>query len=143
MLEIKTILHPTDFSPHSEYAYKLAASLARDLNAKLILLHVGEPGIDYGEIITELAWEDHRKRAEEAMRKMMSPTPPVSIEKRIEQGSPGEKIVRVAEETSTDLIVMGTHGRTGLGRLLLGSVAEQVMRKAPCPVMTVRMPAEK
>jgi len=64
----------------------------------------------------------------------------VRMERRLEQGDATTEILRVAREESADLIVMGTHGRTGLGRLLMGSVAEQVMRRAPCPVLTVKSP---
>ena len=62
------------------------------------------------------------------------------MDTRVHEGDPATQIVRVAQETRCDLIVLGTHGRTGLGRLLMGSVAEQVLRKAPCPVLTVKTP---
>jgi nucleotide-binding universal stress UspA family protein len=64
----------------------------------------------------------------------------IQVERRLEEGYPGAIIPRIAGETKADLIVMGTHGRTGLSRLLMGSVAEQVVRKAPCPVLTVKVP---
>jgi hypothetical protein len=66
--------------------------------------------------------------------------PTVHVEHRLADGNPSEEILRQARDTGCDLIVMGTHGRRGLGRLLLGSVAEEVMRKAPCPVLTVKLP---
>jgi nucleotide-binding universal stress UspA family protein len=66
--------------------------------------------------------------------------PGVEAERRLEEGDPVEAILRVAEEIGADLIVMGTHGRTGLSRLFMGSVAEQVLRRAPCPVLTLKSP---
>jgi nucleotide-binding universal stress UspA family protein len=66
----------------------------------------------------------------------------VRVEHRLVAGDPGAEILRAAREEPCDLIVMGTHGRTGLGRVLLGSVAEQVVRRAPCPALTVKAPAE-
>jgi nucleotide-binding universal stress UspA family protein len=64
----------------------------------------------------------------------------VTVEHHLKEGDPATEILRLAEERKVDVIVMGTHGRTGLGRLLMGSVAEQIVRKAPCPVLTVRLP---
>jgi nucleotide-binding universal stress UspA family protein len=72
---------------------------------------------------------------------MHAPDPETTVTSRLEEGIPAEEIVRVAREVEADLIVMGTHGRSGLGRLLLGSVAEQVMRHATCPVLTLKAPA--
>lgn len=141
MLALKTILHATDFSPHSEYAFRLACSLARDHGAKVVVLHVltPPPAVSYGELIVEpdaalvqQGWEQ--------LRKIHAPDPSVPLEHRLEQGFAASEIVRVAEEIQADMIVLGTHGRSGLGRLLMGSVAEQVVRKAPCPVLTVKSP---
>ena len=74
----------------------------------------------------------------QALRQMRSPDENVRVEHRLVEGNAAKKIVEVAEQIQAGLIVMATHGRSGLGRALLGSVAEQVMRKAPCPVLTVR-----
>jgi nucleotide-binding universal stress UspA family protein len=74
------------------------------------------------------------------LNRMAIPDQQIRAERRLEEGDPVTHILRVARETSCDLIVMGTHGRTGLGRLVMGSVAEQVVRKALCPVLTVKMP---
>jgi nucleotide-binding universal stress UspA family protein len=71
---------------------------------------------------------------------MEMPKTHLPVERRLEEGDPVTQILGIAEEESCDLIVMGTQGRTGLGRILMGSVAEQVMRKATCPVLTVKMP---
>jgi nucleotide-binding universal stress UspA family protein len=133
MLRIRTIIHPTDFSEPSQYALRLACSLASDAGARLLLLHV---------VPTSLAAEKRGFGEElgEELNRMKMPKTHLPVERRLEEGDPVTRILGIAEEESCDLIVMGTHGRTGLGRILMGSVAEQVMRKATCPVLTVKMP---
>jgi nucleotide-binding universal stress UspA family protein len=142
---IRTILHPTDFSRYSENAWRVACSLARDYGANLLVLHVREvPVAVYGEFGTV---PPDTYDAEALRRELATVEPTVSglsVERRLTEGNPAAEIVRVAKENNCDLIVLGTHGRTGLGRLLMGSVAEQVVRKATCPVLTVKTPiAEK
>jgi nucleotide-binding universal stress UspA family protein len=145
MLPIKTILHPTDFSDHSDYALALACSLARDYNARLIVLHVLErlPQI-YSGVMTPtppiLPPDGDRKAAWEDLQRIQAPDNAVPIERLLDEGNPAGAIIQVAEEQPCQLIVLGTHGRTGLRRLLMGSVAEQVVRDAPCPVLTVKTP---
>jgi nucleotide-binding universal stress UspA family protein len=145
MLPIKTILHPTDFSDHSDYAFALACSLARDYNARLIVLHVLErlPPI-YSGVMTPTPpispTDQDRKSAWEDLQRIQAPDSAVPIERLLEEGNPAGAILQVAEEGPCQLIVLGTHGRTGLRRLLMGSVAEQVVRDAPCPVLTVKTP---
>jgi nucleotide-binding universal stress UspA family protein len=139
MLPIRTILHPTDFSPQSAAGYQMACALARDYGARLVLLHVHPVDMVYGEgyvlppdpaaILEELRQE---------LDRMPPPDPGVRVDRAIEDGDPVTEILETARETGCDLIVMGTHGRTGVGRLLLGSVAEAVLRKAPCPVLTMK-----
>ncbi len=145
MLPIRTILHPTDFSERSANAFEVACSLARDSGARLIVLHVLErPVIAYtGVAMAPPApgpSEEERKALLKRLKQVQPQAPAVAVEHRLEQGDPTIGILQVAQETGCDLIVIGTHGRTGLGRLLLGSVAEQVLRKAPCPVLTVKTP---
>ena len=145
MLPIRTILHPTDFSAHSEYAFRLASSLARDYGARLIVLHVFErPLFIHGGVMTAppepLPPEEQRQALREQLQRIKPPDPAVSVEHVLEEGDPATGILQVAQERSCDLIVMGSHGRTGLGRLFMGSVAEKVVRKAPCPVLTVKLP---
>lgn len=142
MLAIRTVLHPTDFSPRAEYAFRLAWALARDYQARLVLLHVAEPApIIAGEGVvmppTAIDLDELRRRLES----VAAPEAGVPIERRVVEGETVAEILRVAEETKADLLVVGTHGRTGLGRLLMGSVAEQILRRAPCPVLTVKAPA--
>jgi nucleotide-binding universal stress UspA family protein len=99
------------------------------------------PFVTYGEF--HKAMEDpegYRRELEGKLRESQAPTGSGGVEHRLEQGDPAAEIVRVAEELPADFIVLGTHGRTGLLRLLMGSVAEEVVRKAPCPVLTIRVP---
>ena len=140
MLAVQTILHPTDFSEQSQNAFRLACALARDYGAHLVLLHVVvRPVVAYGEAVIPLDVEDYRREAQEKLDRL-DPGPSIRATRRLEDGDPVTDILRVAGEIPCDLIVMGTHGRTGLARLLMGSVAEQIVRKAPCPVVTVRNP---
>jgi universal stress protein A len=140
MLRIATILHPTDFSPRSEHAFHLACSLARDHGGRVIVLHVAEPPVvGYGGAITPPP-EGDWKALEAQLRRVQAPGARVPVEHRLEEGDPVAEILRVAREGNCDLIVMGTHGRTGLAHLLMGSVAERVVRKATCAVLVVKSP---
>jgi nucleotide-binding universal stress UspA family protein len=144
MLSIKTILHPTDFSPRAEYGYQMACALARDYGAHLILAHIKPlPAVVYGEFgAIPPAPEETLEGLKTRLTEFKPPN--LTVEYHVVEGEPAAEIVRFAVERKADMIVLGTHGRTGIGRFLLGSVAEQVMRKAPCPVLTVKMPvAEK
>jgi nucleotide-binding universal stress UspA family protein len=137
MLPIETILYPTDFSPPAAAAFPLACALARDYGARLVVLHVHSPVVvgEVGIVVPE------SPEVIEALRKKLAAVKPadpaVPVEHCVDEGFPAEVILRVAREVSADLIVMGTHGRTGIRRVLMGSVAEEVLRRAPCPVMTV------
>jgi nucleotide-binding universal stress UspA family protein len=141
MLPIRTILVPTDFSERSDYAFRLACTVARDCDARLTVMHVVPlPMALYtGGVMTP---EPDRHEQEWAqLRRLQAADPRVQIEYLLAEGDPGPTIVQAARDNKYDLIVMGTHGRTGLSRALLGSVAEMVMRKASCPVVTVRSPS--
>jgi len=133
MLPIQTILHPTDFSERSGYAFQLACSLARDRGARLIVLHAMPVPLVQEKRL-------YREEIEGELNRLGAPDPQVRVEHRLEEGDPATQILRVAQETDCDLIVMGSHGRTGLDRLLMGSVAEQVVRRASCAVLTVKAP---
>jgi nucleotide-binding universal stress UspA family protein len=140
MLSVQHILAPTDFSERSAYAFGLACSLARDHGARLTVLHVVPPPMAeaVGGVMTP---EPDRHEEEWARLRRLLPTDSgIPVEHLLAEGEAGEAIVRAARECNCDLIVMGTHGRTGLGRALLGSVAEKVLRQAPCPVVTVKAP---
>jgi nucleotide-binding universal stress UspA family protein len=142
MFPMATILHPTDFSERSGHAFRLACSLARDHGSRLVVLHIGQLlPISPGEgVFPPLPWA----RQEELLGKLQqlrAQPPQVRMETHLVfAGDPAAEILRFAQDIACDLIVMGTHGRTGLGRLLMGSVAEQVVRCASCPVLTVRNP---
>jgi nucleotide-binding universal stress UspA family protein len=141
MLPIHTILHPTDFSDRSCNALHLACALARDYDARLVLLHVvTTPPLMYGESFPPADPDIFRRAEWEEFERLEIPDTGIVSERRFEEGDPVQEILRVAGECNADLLVMGTHGRTGLTRLLMGSVAEQVVRRAPCPVLTVTTP---
>lgn len=142
MLSIRKILHPTDFSEHADYAFQLACALARAQDARLLLLHVGRPPViaPVGGVIPPEP-ERYQEELAESLHQLQAKAADVAVECRLGLAAdPSAEILRVAQENDCDLIVMGTHGRTGLARLLMGSVAEQVVRRASCPVMTVKTP---
>jgi nucleotide-binding universal stress UspA family protein len=142
MLPIHTILHPTDFTEHSDYAFQMACSLARDYGAKLVILHVYPtpvvPVVNGG--VYPMTLEVPREKLLEELREIKPTNPTIAVERTLVEGDPAFEIVRASQELAADLIVMGTHGRGGLSRVLMGSVAEAVARKANCPVLTVRTP---
>jgi len=147
---LRTILYPTDFSRPCDYALGVACALARDRDARLLLLHVvpREVQVMGGEGMpalhrVECFEQDHRKYREDMQRRLQDLALPglrVHAEHLLREGDAVAAILRAAEEHSCDLIVMGTHGRTGEARRLMGSVAEEVMQKAPCPVVAVKVP---
>jgi nucleotide-binding universal stress UspA family protein len=141
MLPIRTILHPTDFSDRSQNAFRLACSLARDYGAHLIVLHVvPTPLAVYMEGVVAEPAENWCEGVQAQLCELKPDFPDVKPEHRAVEGDAVHEILTFAKENPCDLIVMGTHGRTGLGRFLMGSVAEGVVRKAPCPVLTVKTP---
>jgi len=136
---IRVILHPTDFSINSEAPLRVARSLARDHGARLILLHVA--ALEILTDGTQAAASDpriYRDTLEQARQRVDGPDLKYPVETMVRPGFAPEGILDAAEEIKADLIVMGTHGRTGLSRALMGSVAEAVMPKANCPVMVVK-----
>jgi universal stress protein A len=140
MLKLKNILHPTDFSDLSHHAFTLACSLARDHGARIIVLHVYPPPVNYGEIIARQQPEPYEEVLLHNLEEIRSPDGSVNVEHHLVEGEPAKEIVRLATEMDCDMIVMGTHGRTGLGRLFIGSTAEAVVRHATCPVLTLKTP---
>lgn len=139
MIPIKTILHPTDFSRPSEHALKFAGALARDYEARLLLLHVVEPPVYYGELGMAVPLPaDFHENLQHRLHKLAATEPAVRVETMLVEGNAGQQILHVAEAQQCDLIVLGTHGRTGLSRVLLGSVAEDVIRHSPVPVLTLK-----
>jgi nucleotide-binding universal stress UspA family protein len=141
MLKIQTILFATDFSACSQHALDFAFALARDCRARLVVLHVATPPpfVTYGEFEKVLGKSaGYRRELEEKLRQCQKPD--CNSEFWLKEGDPAQEILTLAQDVGCDLIVLGTHGRTGLPRLLMGSVAEKVLRGASCPVLTVKSP---
>ncbi len=147
MITLRRLLVPVDFSPHSEQALRYAAALADKFGAELFLLHVFQDLTIYQtEVVSgappivppvEQLTASARGEMERLVRDKQLGRFPAHTE--IIEGAPVEEIVDYARDKNIDLIVMGTHGRGWLAHALLGSVAEKVVRKAPCPVLTVRL----
>jgi nucleotide-binding universal stress UspA family protein len=147
MIELKRILVPTDFSKHSLNAMKYAAAFADKFKAELYLLHVVQdltlflpdaisgtpPYVPPPEQMMSAVRDSLDRLAKEQLDKL-------TVHRFVREGSPFFEIISCAKENNVDLIIMGTHGRGMLAHMLMGSVAEKVVRKAPCPVLTVRHP---
>ena len=137
---IQRILLPTDFSTTSYAALRHAITMARTFGARLYLLHI--PGKTGENFEANIPIGQFEKLAQEQLGMFMSPEEIAQLnpEYALRIGAPAHEIVRYAEARNVDLIVMGTHGRSGVAHLLMGSVAEHVVRAAPCPVLLVRSP---
>jgi nucleotide-binding universal stress UspA family protein len=147
-LRLNTILVPCDFSASSTYAFRWAVGLAEDWGAKLIVLHVipvfstldylqARFLFDFPQLETALLSETTTRLAECTTRNAKST---VAVDLRVAMGEAWWEICMMAERESADLIVMGSHGDTGVPQIFLGSVAERVVRHAACPVLVVRLP---
>jgi nucleotide-binding universal stress UspA family protein len=140
-MRLEHILVPTDFSEHAERATEVAAALAAKLGAGLTLLHVAHrPEYAYGQR-TGQSLDDLLPGAQDALDRAVARARQsnLEVEPALVSGTPWESILRVAHERGVDLIVMGTHGRRGVPRALLGSVAEKVLRSSPVPVTIVSL----
>ena len=136
MIHVKKILYPTDFSSYSNQAYFHAITLAEHHGASLTILYVYAPEEGKGAEETRQARNYWRNQLEQ----IRPVDPSIAVHHVFLEGDPATEIVRFGKDATVDLIVMGTHGRTGLDRLLLGSVAEQVLREASCSVLIVKLP---
>jgi len=144
-IEIKRILLPTDFSTYSAAATKYACEFATKFDAELHVLHTLEvhlsatPGFGMGLALPQYLQES-RAAAEKALASVLDPQWAAGrkVVKAVIEGSPKVEIVRYARQHDVDVIVLATHGRSGLAHVIIGSVAECVVRAAPCPVLTVR-----
>ena len=144
---ITNILVPVDFSPHAEHAFTYATTLAERFGARLALLYVVDDSFVTGgwsseiyvpnvpELMENLIADADRRLA---TLKASAAALGLTAETAVIRGRPAPAIVEHAKNGAFDLIVMGTHGRTGVSHVVMGSVAERVLRKAPCPVLTVR-----
>ncbi len=138
-MNVTTILFPTDFSSKGDQALEFAEAMARQHGAKLLIVHVAEPPVAYGEGMYYYGVPEPDIGAMKAMLGKLKPQDlGVPFEHHLLEGNPATEIARFAKEKNVDLIVMSSHGRTGLGRLLMGSVAESVTRDAECPVLIVK-----
>lgn len=147
MKNFDRILFATDFSESSEYAFEHALTLAKKFNARLTILHVINEPVDLrGFYVPHISFEKLEDEIRESAEKMMQKFCRNKIkdfsnyETFVLAGIPYDEILKKAEEEKASLIVLGTHGRTGIDHVLFGSTAEKVVRKSRCPVMTVRLP---
>lgn len=153
MLNLKKILYPTDFSGYSLAALPYAVGMAKQNNAELYCLYVVDiPKEEYltreymlplnvPHVPQDKVLRTARARMERFVKENLSGI--AKVTSRVLEGFPFVEIIRYAREQSIDLIVIGTHGHSALAAMLLGTVAEKVVRKAPCPVLTVRHPQHK
>src|SRR5262245_55553132 len=138
MIHVKKLLYATDFSPYSNQAYFHAIALAEHHGASLTILYVYPPGgMHSGQGTNGSGDRQYWRDQLEQIRPVNAGIP---VHHVFLEGDPAGEIVRYAVDVGMDLVIMGTHGRTGLERLLMGSVAEKVMREAPCSVLVVKLP---
>ena len=145
-MDFKTILFATDFSEGSDFAFQSALSLARKFDGKLILIHIINEPVDLrGFYVPHISFDKLEEEIEQGAEKLMEKFCRSHMqdfnnyESIVSPGIPYDEIIKKAVTFNADLIVLGTHGRTGLDHVLFGSTAEKVVRKSPIPVMTIRI----
>ncbi|KHE93798.1 MAG: universal stress protein [Candidatus Scalindua rubra] len=148
MITIKKILCPIDHSDCSKEALKYAVSFAMKEEAKLLLLHIIDIRTFNEEFDTISKQIPDEATFEQLRVKLLDCIPEairddMDVEGIVVQGIPFAEIISTAKEKEVDMIVIGSHGRTGISHMMLGSVSEKVVRKAPCPVLTVRQPGHE
>lgn len=150
MVDIKNILYTTDFSDYSKYALPYAVEMAEKFDATLNCLYVVEPvntPVDFGwtQVNYVELEEQHTEHARESLEKLVQEEIPEHIDRKVHifHGRSFKEIITFSKDTEIDLIVMATHGLSGLSHILFGSTTEKVVRKSPCPVLTVRHPEHK
>ena len=144
-INLKKILVPQDFSEYSLHALKYAITFSSLFKSDLIVLHVVEPIVypadfSFGQVSIPAMEEEIRKHSEEQLNELIANEVPsgIKVSSIIKVGKPFIEIIEVAKSESADLIIISSHGRTGMDHVLFGSTADKVVRKAPCPVLTVR-----
>lgn len=144
-MRFKTILFATDFSESSDHAFKYALEMAVQFESKLAVIHVINEPVDLrGFYVPHISFDKLEEEIEQGAWKMMDKFcrthmgDYTNFESFVVPGIPFDEVIKKADEVSADLIVMGTHGRTGLDHVLFGSTAEKVVRKSTVPVMTIR-----
>lgn len=144
---IHKVMVPIDFSDYSKNALRYAAQFSKQFKAKMFLVYVVEPMIypadfSMGQVAIPSTDIDLQKRGEEELNNLAKNfiDPATEVVTIIKTGKPFVEIIETASEEDIDLIIMATHGHTGVEHLLFGSTAEKVVRKAPCPVLTLREP---
>jgi nucleotide-binding universal stress UspA family protein len=151
-LPVRSILLPTDFSGCANYAVPYAATIARATGASIVCVHVIEPvvpAVGYTGLTEPLPLADVSDQLEDSAEKELprlaecEELAGLSVEEVIVHGDAAAEIVRVASEREVDLVVISSHGRAGLGRILFGSTAEAVVRHALCPVLVVKPPPDE
>ncbi len=142
------ILVPVDFSDNSDYAFNYALSIAKQFDSELVVMHVINEPVDLrGFYVPHISFEQIEKEIENGAETMMKEFCQNKLgeyskyQSVIITGIPYEEIIRKSEEINATLIIIGTHGRTGLDHIIFGSTAERVVRGAACPVLSVRLPA--
>lgn len=144
MVHLQRIMVALDFSPHADIALNYGVELAKAFQAEIIVCHV----IEQPDLLSQLPpggeayfppnlHEVHRKQAAQECREMLKEKGVANGRAVIGEGTPFVEILRIADSESVDLLIVGTHGRGAIAHMLLGSVAERVVRKARCPVLTV------
>ncbi len=151
-LQLRKVLVPTDFSGCANYALPYAAAIARAAGAKIMCVHVVEPivpAVGYTGLAEPMPIADISEQLEDSAERELPELAEceefngLDVEELIVHGDAAAEIVRVAGEHKVDLIVVSSHGRTGLGRIIFGSTAEAVVRHASCPVLVVKPPPQE
>jgi len=144
MIQVRRILVPLDFSRHADSVLEWAAHLAKEHQSKLLLLHAYHLPVEFqqleGAYLPQDFWASVKAEAEQNLNRYAEPlrTQGLSVDVIVREGYPATVIEEEAIERQADLIVIGTRGLSGLKHLLLGSIAERVVQKSPCPVLTVK-----
>ena len=148
-LEIKKVLVPIDFSDYSKSSLRYAVNFAKQFNAEIYLIYVLEPVIyppdfSMGQIAIPSINAEWDERAREELENLAKTEIPegVNVKTILKNGKPFLEIIDTASEENIDLIIIATHGHSGVEHILFGSTAEKVVRKAPCPVLTLREPVK-